>query len=121
MKNTEHGFTLVEVLVVAAIIGMLAALAIPQYAMLKSSAADADAKADLHNIATAMESYFNQTATYVGASFPVLASMGYRPTSTVSATIGDTDENHYVIMASGMSGTGTFTLDSRAGSISGPS
>jgi type IV pilus assembly protein PilA len=45
-------------LVVLAIIGILAAIAIPQYANYKQSSLDAQAKSDLNNMATAMEGYF---------------------------------------------------------------
>jgi Tfp pilus assembly protein PilE len=44
--------------VVVAIIGILAAVAIPQYATYRKGSVDAKTKADLHTAATAMEAYY---------------------------------------------------------------
>lgn len=62
------GFTLIELLTVIAIIGVLAAIAIPQFVTYRQRSFDARAKADLRNAATAQEAYYVAHLVYVSCS-----------------------------------------------------
>ena len=55
--HPRRGFTLIELLIVVVIIGIIAAIAVPKFASTKGKAHAAALKGDLHNLATAEESY----------------------------------------------------------------
>ncbi len=57
MRVSQKGFTLIELLVVITIIGILAAIALPNYIKAKDKAKEVEAKANLHTIQIAVERY----------------------------------------------------------------
>ena len=59
LMRTNTGFTLIELLIVVVIIGILAMIAIPQYANTKEKAYIAAMKTDLRNLASAQEAYWS--------------------------------------------------------------
>lgn len=63
--RSQRGFTLIEVLVVIAIVGVLAAIAIPQFQQYRMSAFDRRAQLDLRNTAIAEEAYFDEASRYL--------------------------------------------------------
>jgi len=63
IKN-NRGFSLVELMVVVAIIGLLAAIGIPQYAKFQAKARTSEARAALSMLYTAEQSFFGEWRLY---------------------------------------------------------
>ena len=67
----QNGFSLIELLIVIAIIGILAGIAYPNYQEYVARARRADAKTVLLENAQFLERFYTQNGTYVGAALPV--------------------------------------------------
>ena len=76
-KNKQSGFTLIELLVVIAIIGMLSTTILAMVSQARIKSRDARRKADLAQIAKALELYYN-----TNFSFPTTGGLWYAATGT---------------------------------------
>ena len=83
MRNRQKGFSLIELLIVVAIILIIAAIAIPNLMRSKMAANEASAVASLRTINTSSVSY----STTYGAFPTALSQLG--PSSTPSSTTAD--------------------------------
>jgi type IV pilus assembly protein PilA len=77
----QSGFTLVELMVVVAIIGLLSAVAVPNFQKYQAKAKVAEAKLQLSAIYTAEVSFFSDFSIYAGC----LRYMGYDPSNEISS------------------------------------
>lgn len=66
LKLNQKGFSLVELMVVVAIIGILATIGIPQYQKFMSKARQSEAKSHLNAIFQGEASHFTEYNTYTG-------------------------------------------------------
>jgi type IV pilus assembly protein PilA len=84
MRNKQKGFSLIELLIVVAIILIIAAIAIPNLLRSRMAANEASAVGSLRTINTAAVNYF----TTYGIGYPsTLAKLG--PASSASSTTAD--------------------------------
>jgi type IV pilus assembly protein PilA len=72
----RRGFTLIELMIVVAIIGILAAIAIPAYMRMTCRAKQGEAKAVLKEILVAEDSYRGEFDTYLDGNLAQLQIIG---------------------------------------------
>jgi type IV pilus assembly protein PilA len=111
-KRNQKGFTLVELLIVIAIIGILAAIAIPQFSTYRKKAYDSAALSDAKNAYTAAQAYFGDNPTGT-PSLNDLANYGFKGASQgVNVTISGAGQDDLTITASHEAGTKIITITS---------
>jgi type IV pilus assembly protein PilA len=62
--RNQKGFTLIELMIVIAIIGILAAIAIPQFASYRAKSYNSASISDIRNLRTDFEAYYAEWDVY---------------------------------------------------------
>ena len=103
LKVAQKGFTLIELMVVVAIIGILASIAIPSYSEYVNRARASEATSALAQMRIRMEHYFQDNRTYLGG--PCAAPTGTNTTFFAFSCSAAPTATTYTLAANGVAGT----------------
>ena len=86
-EKKEGGFTLIELMIVIAIIGILAAIAIPNFVSYRRRAYNASANSGIKDLYTAAQAYFTDNHSASTTNLADYIAYGFRQATDVVVTI----------------------------------
>lgn len=114
----QRGFTLIEVMIVVAIIGILAAIGYPSYQEQVAKSRRADAQRAMMEAEQFMRRFFSAQDTFTGVTLPAGLATAPRPGSGAAAYNIQLIENNAVVATTTAASATSFTLQAtRTGSM----
>ena len=86
MLNNQKGFTLIELMVVVVIIGILAAIALPNFLSMQDRAKESEVKSNTHTVQLQVEDYKTNSAINPGGVKP--AAFNTAPLAATATPLG---------------------------------
>ena len=111
--GNEKGFSLIEFLIIITIIGILAAIAIPQLGEYKMLRYNKDAKANLNNLYLACHAHWKENTGSSDCTIATATQQGYSQSEDVNVAISASKEKDFSATAKHSSSNTTYTIDSK--------
>jgi len=119
ISKRDEGFTLIELMIVVAIIAILAAIAIPQLSVHRTKSYNTAAVSDLKNAAIAQEAYYVDNRLYTNSITNLITNpYNLYISQGVNMAVSSATNEAYLMTAHHSAGNRTYTLSGPGGSIS---